>query len=242
MTNDQKLRHLINKKDDEIHPCKILGILWNEKNDTLCFDFSDIIEPPRSLKPSKRNVLKILAIFYDLLRILKPILISLKVLFQNLCKQKFKWDESISDEFKGEWYDILSYLGNVRTIEIPRKVLNHDVGDSSQRFELHRFSDTTQQSYCACIYLKFIFRGGKVSVRLIASKSRLAPTKEKAIPKLELLDSLILSRLMNSVKNALPKNVSFDDFYFGLDIRSPKRVQNICRKLSAIDPKNYGCF
>ena len=25
--NDEKLRHLINEKDDEIHPCKILGIL-----------------------------------------------------------------------------------------------------------------------------------------------------------------------------------------------------------------------
>ena len=30
-TNDEKLRHVIDKKDDEIHPCKILRILSNEK-------------------------------------------------------------------------------------------------------------------------------------------------------------------------------------------------------------------
>ena len=84
--------------------------LWNKKNDTLCFDFSDVIELSKSLEPSKRNVLKILAMFYDPLGILQPILISLKVLFQNLCKQKFEWDEIISDEFKSEWDGILSYL------------------------------------------------------------------------------------------------------------------------------------
>ena len=158
------MRHLINEKDDKIYPCKILGILWNEKNDTLCFDFSDVIELSRSLEPSKENVLEILTIvFYDPLGILQLILISLKVLFQNLCKQKFDWDESISDEFKSEW-DILSYLGNARTTEIPRKPR-----DPPQRFELHGFCDASQQSYSVCIYLKSIFK--VVSVHLIASKS-----------------------------------------------------------------------
>ena len=125
------------------------------KNDTLCFDFSDVIELSRSLEPSKENVLEILTIvFYDPLGILQLILISLKVLFQNLCKQKFDWDESISDEFKSEW-DILSYLGNARTTEIPRKPT-----DPPQRLELHGFFDASQQSYSVCIYLKSIFKSG----------------------------------------------------------------------------------
>ena len=69
--------------------------------------------------------------FHDPLGIILPILIRLK-LFQNLCKQKIEWDESISNEFKSQWDDVLSYLGNVKTIEIPRKVLNHDEGDPPQ--------------------------------------------------------------------------------------------------------------
>ena len=37
-TNDEKLRYfnsLINEKDDTLHTCKILGILWSEINDAL---------------------------------------------------------------------------------------------------------------------------------------------------------------------------------------------------------------
>ena len=50
-------------------------------------------------------------------------------MFQNLCKQKFEWHECISDQFKGDWDNILMHLENVRTIEIPTKVLNQDEGD-----------------------------------------------------------------------------------------------------------------
>lgn len=96
--------------------------------------------------------------------ILKPILISSKVLFQNLCNKKFEWYECISDEFKSEWNDVLSYFGNVWTIGIPRIVLNRHEGHPPQKADLHGFSDSSQQNYGAYIYLKSIFNGGKISV------------------------------------------------------------------------------
>ena len=92
--------------------------------------------------------------------VLQPILINLKKLLQNLCKQKFEWDENISGEFNGEWNDILSNLGNVRTIEILRNDLNHDEGYLPQRVEPHGFGDARQQRYGAWIYLKSIFNSG----------------------------------------------------------------------------------
>ena len=120
--------------------------------------------------------------FYDPLGALQPILISLKALFQNLCKQKFESEESILDEFKSKWGDISSYLGNVRTIEIPRKVLNHFEGEPPQRVALHGFSNASQYRYGACIYLKSISKGDKVSVYLIASKSGQTPIKDTNFP------------------------------------------------------------
>ena len=62
-----------------------------------------------------------------------------------------------------------------------QKRLNHDEGYPPQRIEIHGFSDASQQRYGACIYLKSTFKGGKVSVHLIASKSRLEPIKETTI-------------------------------------------------------------
>ena len=102
-----------------------------------------------------------------------------------------EWDESISDEFKSESDDILWYLGNVRAIDIPRTFLNYDERDPPQRVELHGFSNASKQYYGACNILKSIFKGGKISVLLIASKSRLAPIKETTIPRLKLIGILI---------------------------------------------------
>ena len=57
---------------------------------------------------------------------------------------------------------------------------------------------------------------------------------------------------MNSVKKVLSKTLSFNHFFFvfleglkshiGLDIGSPKTIQNICIKSSKLDPNNYGYF
>ena len=51
----------------------------------LVFDFSDICETYKILDITKRNVLKILAMFYDPIGLLQPILINLKILFQEIC-------------------------------------------------------------------------------------------------------------------------------------------------------------
>ena len=129
--------------------------------------------------------------FYDPMCVLQPILINLKKLLQNLCKQKFEWDENISGEFNGKW-NILSNLGNVKTTETLRKVLNHDEGYLPQRVDLYGFGDVSQQRHGAWIYLKSVFNRASAFAHLLTSKSRLVPIKESAIPRLELLDNLIL--------------------------------------------------
>ena len=83
--------------------------------------------------------------------------------------------------------------------------------------ELHGFSDASLQNYGACIYIRSVSQSGKVSVHLVATKSRLAPIKSTTIPRLELLGNLVLSILMNSVKNALSKTISISDCYFWTD-------------------------
>ena len=36
--------------------------------------------------------------FFDSIGILQPLVINLKILFQKVCKEKFDWDEEISEE------------------------------------------------------------------------------------------------------------------------------------------------
>ena len=70
-TNSAQLNDLIYNENKEIHttdnntPKKVLGVTWNNKTDTLIYYFSDLIKEAKLLKPTKRNVLKILSSFYD---------------------------------------------------------------------------------------------------------------------------------------------------------------------------------
>ena len=54
-------------------------------------------------------------------------------------------------------------------------------------------------------------------VRLLGSKTRVAPLVKHSIPRLELLSALIVARLFFSIKEALQSLISFDSCNFWLD-------------------------
>ena len=63
-------------------------------------------------------------------------------------------------------------------------------------------------------YIKSIRRSGNISVNLVTSKSRVIPMKKKySIPRLELLGTFILSKLMVTVLNSLKEEIFIDEFY-----------------------------
>ena len=67
--------------------------------------------------------------------------------------------------------------------------------------QLHGFSDAPERTYAAVVYIRSTYSDGQVDVRLVASKSRVAPIKKQTIPRLELLGALILARLVNKLKS-----------------------------------------
>ncbi|GFT61475.1 integrase catalytic domain-containing protein [Trichonephila clavipes] len=64
----------------------------------------------------------------------------------------------------------------------------------------------SQSAYGAVVYCKSITSDGKMLVHLIASKSRVAPTKQTTIPRLELCAAVLLAKLVHRVKQALKLN------------------------------------
>ena len=83
---------------NDIKPEKILGVLWDEIDDSFIFDFKEVVELSQTLSARKRNILKILSMFFDPIGILQPLVINLKILFQKVGKEKFDWNEVISEE------------------------------------------------------------------------------------------------------------------------------------------------
>ena len=78
---------------------------------------------------------------YDTLGIISPVLVSVKVLFQELCSNKVEWDEELKDEEKKRWVSWIDDLKGVREISVPRCV--YRVPRDQMNCSLHGFADAS---------------------------------------------------------------------------------------------------
>lgn len=69
---------------------KVLGLSWNLNNDTLKLKLSEDHFKQDPLTSTKRTVLRDMARIYDPLGFVCPLVLPMKLLFQNICKQKTK--------------------------------------------------------------------------------------------------------------------------------------------------------
>ncbi|GFU51376.1 integrase catalytic domain-containing protein [Trichonephila clavipes] len=117
---------------------------------------------------------------------------------------KIDWTDLLPDTINREWRQFVESLQVVNDININRCI----VVEQPEVIELHGFSDASQSAYGAVVYCKSITSDRKMLVHLIASKSRVAPTKQTTIPRLELCAAVLLAKLVHRVKQALKLNVT----------------------------------
>ena len=90
-TNHPQVREFITEieelKEDKPKPEKILGLMWDEINDNFLIHMSEIVKHANEVEITKRNILSILSSFYDPLGFLQPLVVTLKIFFQNNSKQ-----------------------------------------------------------------------------------------------------------------------------------------------------------
>ncbi|GFV42059.1 integrase catalytic domain-containing protein [Trichonephila clavipes] len=179
---------------------KVLGVYWNPKHD--CFSFRVKIDLHEL--NTKRDVLSTIARIYDPLGLLGPVVAKAKIFLQKLWMLKIDWTDLLPDTINREWRQFVESLQVVNDININRCI----VVEQPEVIELHGFSDASQSAYGAVVYCKSITSDGKMLVHLIASKSRVAPTKQTTIPRLELCAAVLLAKLVHRVKQALKLNVT----------------------------------
>ena len=188
------------------HP-RVLGQVWNPQTDTLIMIFSAALKNVETNAVMKRSILSIAAKFYDPLGLISPVTLRFKQMFQELCKSKVDWDEPLNDEFCEEWNQIVDKLKEANYMSIERCYCTESFSREVKSTELHSFGDASE-----------------------VSKTRVAPMSKQTIPRLELLSSLVASRLTESVKNALNDVKSLDSVTYWSDsmvvlswIRSPHK-------------------
>ena len=105
----------------------------------------------------------------------------MKILLEELHKKNIDWDEEIRDELLHKWVRCLDDIESIGRIEVSRRFEEGNSSDPVVKRELHGFSDASEQGYGACIYVRSICESGKISVKLLTSKSRVAPIKKDPV-------------------------------------------------------------
>ena len=86
------------------------------------------------------------------------------------------------------------------TFSVPRCVFYSE--DFAKFIELHGFADSLNQAFAGVIYARLI-TNKEIKVKLLTSKTRVAPAKPLTIPRLELLSCFLLSKLIKTVYESL---------------------------------------
>jgi hypothetical protein len=79
---------------------KVLGLAWNLQNDTIRLNFEHIAHKKESSEPTKRSLLSLLTSLFDPLGLISGIIVSMKILFQDVCKSKLGWDDTFGNDMK----------------------------------------------------------------------------------------------------------------------------------------------
>ena len=118
---------------------------------------------------------------------------------QRIRQLKLGWDESLPADLHTEWVTYIKEFNAINNISVPRAIICMEPA----LIEIHGFSDASENVYGACVYLRLVDKIGKVKIRLICAKSRVAPLKTISIPRLELCATVLMAKLVNSVARAI---------------------------------------
>lgn len=170
----------------------ILGLRWLPQFDEFGF-LLEIIKP----KPywTKREILSQIGRLYDPNGYISPITVTAKILIQKLWLEKIDWDDRVPNSILNNWLMFLTNLTSLNKITIPRW-LGMKIGWQS---ELHCFCDASEDAYAATVYVKSISTNGDIIIRLVQSKTKVAPLKKLTIPRLELCGAHLGSKLAETI-------------------------------------------
>ncbi|XP_029176084.1 uncharacterized protein LOC114944355 [Nylanderia fulva] len=183
---DRRQSDLAIKSDDSL---KVLGLSWSPHTDSFCFKVSS----GTSGANTKRSVLSLIAKLYDPLGWASPVVITAKILLQELWLAKIDWDDPLPPDLLQHWISYYSDLPKLETIKIPRWTGSHR---DNLGMELHGFADASKRAYAAMVYLRVLRSFDDVQITLLCAKTKVAPLKTLSIPRLELNAAVLLSRLI----------------------------------------------
>jgi hypothetical protein len=188
-------RDVHNISDLESTYTKTLGLEWNTKTDQFRLN---PINSSLSRDITKRTLVSDVAKLFDVMGWFAPVIIKAKILLQRLWETKISWDDPIPLSIQEIWARWKSELHLLAKVHLPRYYFSYHYVTTS--FELHGFSDASEDAYAAVVYLRSLDDNGHPHISLVRAKSIVAPIKRLTIPRLELCGAYLLTQLLHHAK------------------------------------------
>ena len=155
---------------------RALAVRWNIETDEFVFRMQLKRKPP-----TRRRLPSVVSSVYDPLGFISPFLLSAKIILQDLCRRKLKWDDVIPRDLLHQTQMWLESLPAMEQFSVQRCYKPKEFGTVAD-VQIHHFSDASEVGYGAVSYLRFVDAESKVHCSFVMSKSCLAPLKSLSVP------------------------------------------------------------
>ena len=195
-SNNQSLKKQIQKDfpDYEIaETTSVLGLNWDTTEDTL--SLKPVYYKQTEQKPlTKRLLLSQISKLFDPLGVFSPITIKGKLLLKEAWTLKVDWDDPLPEYYSEEWNKLKEEYKLVSEYQISRVTATE-----MDSCVLHIFCDASTKAYGAAAYIE-----SDNSIKLLTSKARVCPVKNRTIPQLELTAIFVGTKLATYIHKTLP--------------------------------------
>eukprot|EP00794_Sanderia_malayensis_P011544 gene11544-12737_t len=173
------------ESQDMTNPIRILGHIWDKKEDTLTIHINeDVGDGPIT----KNAILSQL----DPLGIISPTVVQGKRIFREACGEGKGWNNEVP---KPLVKDYLKWWRQLREIKIPRSLIKE--GKKVKAVQLQIFADGSDKA-CSSVTIAIIKQGSDTVKGLLVSKSRISK-RNTSMPGLELVGGQMAANMARNV-------------------------------------------
>ena len=190
---------------------RVLGMLWSPERDQFGFQIAIKDRPP-----TRRGILSSVSSVYDPLGFVGPVVLTAKQILQDLCRQRYDWDDQIPHVHLTRWQERLRDLPMLSEFGVERCLKPKNYGNPD-RVHIHHFCDASEAGYGVVSYMRMKNDKG-IHCSFLTSKARVAPIKQVTIPRLELTAATIAVKVNNMLAKELQLKV--DEVHYWTDSMS----------------------
>ena len=106
------------------HEQRVLGVVWKPQDDVFSFK----VEVAKRTE-TKRGILSVISSVFDPLGFAAPVLITGRLLWQEMCRKGYDWDDLPSKEESSRWRQWADRLNDLQAISVPRCIKPSDFSE-----------------------------------------------------------------------------------------------------------------